>query len=69
MTSITKIEMNGTLIEEKDGQIYINGKHIETGKPNRKDLTFAIFFGAILGVTLFGVMLASIEFLAKGLSS
>jgi len=61
MATITKINMNGILIEEKDGHIYINGKHIDTGKPHKMDYTMAISFGIFLGVSGFAVLLTIIE--------
>jgi len=43
---------NGTVVENKDGDIYVNGKHIETGKRTLSSIfsmlgTCAFFF--ILG--------------------
>jgi len=65
MAEITKIKMNGALIEEKDGQIYINGKHIETGKPTGLYFTLAILFSFMLGASALGFVLLFVEHLIK----
>lgn len=30
--SYSRQSANGTVVENKDGEIYVNGRHIETGK-------------------------------------
>lgn len=69
MGNISRIDINGTIIEEKDNEIYINGKHIDTGKPTGMDLTYMFLFGVIMGCSALAIVLSLLEHLGKGLST
>lgn len=65
MASITKISMNGTMIEEKDGEIYVDGYHIKTGKGRKFDYGMTFIIGLIFGLAGFPLVLVLADFLAK----
>lgn len=49
MALITKIEIGKATIEERDGKVYLNGKDIDTGKIDRRDIFYSLLLGWFIG--------------------
>ena len=54
--SYSRQESNGTVVENVDGEIYVNGRHIKTGKISKAYYTFKVIgwiiflaLGCVLG--------------------
>ena len=65
MIEVSKITINGMIIEQKDDKIIIDGKYLDTGKYNGMWLTWVFLIGVVIGASSLGIMLTIVEILLK----
>ncbi len=65
MIEVSKITINGMNIEQKEDNIYIDGRHIDTKKYKGMLLTTMFFLGAFVGVSTLTILLIAGEYLIK----
>lgn len=65
MIEVSKITVNGKDIEEKDGEIFINGRHVDSGKYRGMWLSWMFLIGAFCGASGLAFLLILLEYLLK----